>query len=135
MWGFGERYSSNFGIQTGKYTIWNKDKGERVDHQQGYETYGHYPAYLAKSNSGDWYFTHLRNSNAMDVIVANEGSTGFKLTYKIIGGIFDFRFILGSDPEATVDRFHVYLGRSAVPPFWSMGFHQSRWGYHNISML
>ena len=71
----------------------------------------------------------------MDVIVANENTSSFKMTYKIIGGIFDFRFILGSDPEATLDRFHVYLGRSAVPPFWSMGFHQSRWGYHNVSML
>lgn len=29
----------------------------------------------------------------------------------------------------------MYLGRSAVPPFWSLGFHQSRWGYNNISML
>lgn len=95
VWGFGERYSSTFGLQTGKYTLWNKDKGERVDHQQGYQTYGYYPSYLAKSNSGDWYVTHLRNSNAMDVIVANDSISSFKLTYKIIGGMLDFRFILG----------------------------------------
>jgi alpha-glucosidase (family GH31 glycosyl hydrolase) len=103
IWGFGERYSSNFNLQIGKYTIWNKDKGERIDHQQGYQTYGHYPAYLARANSGDWYVTHLRNSNAMDVIVDNDNTTSFKMTYKVIGGIFDFRFILGSEnPEVTI---------------------------------
>ena len=32
VWGLGERYSANFRLQTGKYTMWNKDKGERVDH-------------------------------------------------------------------------------------------------------
>jgi len=27
------------------------------------------------------------------------------------------------------------LGISAVPPFWSLGFHQCRWGYHKVENL
>lgn len=48
----------------------------------------------------------------------------------------DFRFLLGEQsPEATLDKFQVFIGRSAVPPFWSLGFHQCRWGYKNITAL
>ena len=34
-----------------------------------------------------------------------------------------------------MDKFHLYLGRSAIPPFWSLGAHQCRWGYKNVSYL
>ena len=32
-------------------------------------------------------------------------------------------------------KFQNYLGRSAIPPFWSLGFHQCRWGYKDINAL
>ena len=38
-------------------------------------------------------------------------------------------------PEVTLDKFHLFLGRSTIPPFWALGFHQSRWGYKNVSYL
>ena len=79
---------------------------------------------------------YFRSSNALDVIVEDGKEDNYKLTYKTIGGIIDFRFFLGElNPEAVVNKFHNYLGRSAIPPFWSLGFHQCRWGYENISVL
>ena len=48
----------------------------------------------------------------------------------------DFRFFLGEqNPEVTLEKVHAYMGRSAIPPFWSMGFHQASWGYKNITDL
>ncbi len=56
--------------------------------------------------------------------------------FRVIGGIIDFRFIVGStNPEEVIQKFHNYLGPSHTPPFWSLGFHQSRWGYKNITAL
>lgn len=28
-----------------------------------------------------------------------------------------------------------YVGNPTIPPFWSLGFHQSRFGYENISVI
>jgi alpha-glucosidase (family GH31 glycosyl hydrolase) len=71
----------------------------------------------------------------MDVFKETTGSKHY-LVYKVIGGIFDFRFFLSEQsPEATVEKFNFYSGQAPIPPFWSLGFHQSRWGYQNISFL
>ena len=54
----------------------------------------------------------------------------------MIGGIIDFRFFLEENiPEIVVQKFQSYIGKSAIPPFWSFGYHQSRWGYKNITYL
>lgn len=71
----------------------------------------------------------------MDVIKATD-SNKHSITYKVIGGIFDFRFFLGEQsPENTLEKMNLYMGRSAIPPFWSFGFHQCRWGYKDVSYL
>lgn len=69
----------------------------------------------------------------MDVIV-DQDVKRYKLTYKVIGGIIDFRFFLGYVHLENFLNLYVrtFLGPSAIPPFWSMGFHQCRWGYKNV---
>lgn len=71
----------------------------------------------------------------MDVIKSINNNKHF-ITYKVIGGIIDFRFFLGEqNPQAVVERLNTYSGRAAIPPFWSFGFHQCRWGYDTVSKL
>ena len=78
---------------------------------------------------------YLRNSNAMDVIKSTQDSIHY-ITYKIIGGIVDFRFFIGEDnPELTLQKLNQYSGIAAIPPFWSLGFHQCRWGYKKVEDL
>ena len=69
----------------------------------------------------------------MDVIINHTRTNQTFITYKTIGGIIHFRFVLGDqDPEALLRKWNIVLGSSAIPPFWSMGFHQCRWGYKHI---
>lgn len=53
-----------------------------------------------------------------------------------MGGIVDIKFFFGgSDPRKVIDKYHRYVNGWALHPFWSSGWHQSRWGYNSSSLL
>ena len=153
LFGLGER-TTTFKLKSGIYTLYNKDLyGEIEDGKgQGKNRYGSHPMYLMRENSGKYHITYLRNSHPMDVILNFQDdysnkffnnrnikkSTNGKnlITYKVVGGVFDFSIFLGSEnPENVTKKYHKFLGGYALPPFWSMGFHQCRWGYKNLHMI
>jgi alpha-glucosidase len=43
-------------------------------------------------------------------------------------GLLRYYFIPGS-PEKAIERYTELTGRPGLPPRWSLGYHQSRWGY------
>jgi alpha-glucosidase (family GH31 glycosyl hydrolase) len=108
------------------YTMWNFDTATPVN----LNLYGSHPFYLDLRSSGLAHGVFLRNSNGMDVSLNDQS-----LSYKVIGGILDFYFFLGPQPEAVIEQYQEVIGHPALPPYWALGFHQSRYGYPNVETL
>jgi alpha-glucosidase len=72
----------------------------------------------------------LMNSNGMDIQLSDNS-----LTFKPIGGIIDLYVFSGSTPAAVVDQYTQIVGRPAMMPYWSLGFHNCKYGYENIQQV
>lgn len=137
VYGLGERFQDGMRRKDGKWTVFNRDRGQVIDKGQGLQTYGYYPFYMVRETQryNLFHINYFRSSNAMDVIKSRSNGKVY-ITYKVIGGVLDFRFVLGEEtPEFDVGKMHYLSGRSELPPFWSLGYHQSRWGYKSADIL
>ncbi len=51
------------------------------------------------------------------------------LRYEAEGGALDFYFLAGPDLKAVLTAYTGLTGRTPLPQLWTLGYHQSRWGY------
>ena len=94
IYGIGERFLTSFRKTDGKWTIFNRDRGQVLDHGEGRQTYGYYPFYMLREKNNLFHINYFRSSNAMDIIKSTN-SNKHAITYKVIGGVLDFRFFIG----------------------------------------
>jgi alpha-glucosidase len=46
------------------------------------------------------------------------------------GGELNYYFIAGPEPKKIIQQFTALVGRAPLPPFWSLGYQQSRYSYY-----
>ena len=132
IFGFGERIH-HFKLKEGIYTIWPRDQKNLYDDGQGGKNlYGHQPIGLHKTKYKDiWLGFVFLNSNAQDVQIRKK-ETETILSHKTIGGIIDYYIIVDNSPENVIKDIHYLIGIPIMPPYWSLGNHQCRWGFNNF---
>ena len=132
IFGFGERIH-NFKLKEGLYTIWPKDQKNFCDDGKGGKNlYGHQPIALHKTKYKDiWLGFVFLNSNAQDVKIYKKNNETI-LSHKTIGGIIDYYIIVDNSPENVLIDIHYLIGIPILPPYWSLGNHQCRFGYSNF---
>ncbi|XP_075583620.1 maltase-glucoamylase-like [Pelecanus crispus] len=81
-----------------------------------------------EDNTGASLGVFLMNSNAMEFALQPAPA----VTYRTIGGILDFYVFLGDTPEQVVQEYVKFIGLPALPSYWSLGFHLSRYDYGSL---
>ena len=137
VFGIGERFDY-LKLKPNAYRVWVEDNGANGSgKEQTTNTYGAQPLYLVReSKSTKFDIIFLRSSSSLQVTLLPEDSQGNlnRLKFEFVGGIIDLKFFFGDEsPETVIKNYHEYIGGFSVPPFWSLGNHQCRWGYKNSS--
>ncbi|XP_069786190.1 lysosomal alpha-glucosidase isoform X2 [Narcine bancroftii] len=109
-----------------RLTLWNQDQRPRINSN----LYGSHPFYLVMEEDGSAHGVFLLNSNAKDVLLQPSPA----LTWRTIGGIFDFYIFLGPNPKSVIKQYMDIIGYPIMPPYWSLGFHLCRFGYKSTNV-
>lgn len=137
IFGLGER-AHNFILEDGIYTMWALDNPAEYDEARinGNQGYGVHPVYFARRGNGNYFGVLNLNANAQRVTLRTaEGRR--EIEHEITGGIYDF-FIFTDNDETNntandaIKRYHRLIGKPLLPPFWSLGWQQTRYGYDTI---
>ncbi|KAK0082860.1 hypothetical protein PV325_009722, partial [Microctonus aethiopoides] len=126
IYGLGE-HRTNLKLNTNWqiFTLFNKDQAP----VENANLYGSHPFYLIIEENGDSHGVLFLNSNAMDIILQPTPA----LTYRSIGGIFDFYFFMGPTPADVLRQYTLITSKPFLPPYWSLGFHLCRFGYRSLN--
>jgi alpha-glucosidase len=107
------------------FTMWNSDVfgwGESTD-----------PMYKAIT-----FFMGLRKGAAYGIFFDNTYRSSFDFgkespdyfSFGAEGGELNYYFFAGPEPKKVVQEYTALVGRSPLPPLWSLGYQQSRYSYY-----
>ncbi|CDW82926.1 neutral alpha-glucosidase c [Stylonychia lemnae] len=63
----------------------------------------------------------------------NQESLKRVATFNSESGVLEFIVILGHNPAEVTQQWADVSGHAPIPPYWSLGYHQSKWSYESAS--
>lgn len=131
--GFGESTRHDQELQINStYTLWNTDYASAYFDKS---LYGSHPLYIQILDNGKAHGVLFLTSNAVEASVHYSETQGQTIGIQTTGGIVDFYVFSGPTPVDVVRQYQEVVGNPMMVPYWSLGFHNCRWGYPNVSYV
>ena len=135
VYGFGERYHE-LKLGDGKFTLWPNDTtGIHEDlGEGGLNAYGMHPCGMHRTANKAFIGLIFNNQNCQDIVIKSgyeEYENPVLLEHRTIGGVIDYYITVNENPDSTLRSIHEVIGHPTLPPYWALGYHQCRYGYHN----
>jgi alpha-glucosidase len=106
------------------FTMWDVDIPTPWDQNE----YGSHPFLVQTlAESGLAHGLFVRSSAGMDVITSTS-----QVQFRLIGGILEWYIFVGPTHEQVFQQYHAVIGRPHLPPYWSLGWHQCKYGWHSL---
>ena len=139
VYGFGERYHE-LKLGDGKFTMWpndtnclHEDKGDG-----GYNSIGIHPLGFHRTINNTFVGLLFNNINAQDIFIKSgyeQSINPVLIEHRTIGGVIDYYITINNTPEKALISLHDIIGHPILPPYWSLGFHQCKFGYHSTQEI
>ncbi|EME86507.1 glycoside hydrolase family 31 protein [Pseudocercospora fijiensis CIRAD86] len=128
LYGTGE-HTDPFRLNTTDYvrTVWNRDA---YGTPSGSNLYGTHNIHYDHRGPNGTHAIFLLNSNGLNYKIDN--TDGQHLEYDLLGGVVDLYFMAGPTPVEVAQQYSEVSGKSAMMPYWGLGFHQCRYGYQDV---
>lgn len=97
--------------------------------------YGSHPVYFDHRGDKGTHGVFLLNSSPMNIDMGQDQNGAQYLEYNTIGGIIDLYFLAGKQPTDVSKQYADVVGHSAMFPYWTLGFHQCKFGYWDVNMV
>ncbi len=87
----------------------------------------------SKEEATDSFSFGIYSNNTFKTIADFTSDEFFSMSCS--SGEMDYYFIYGKTPKDVIKKYTSLTGRMKMPPLWSIGYHQSRWGYKDFSKI
>ncbi|KAL0959205.1 hypothetical protein HGRIS_014485 [Hohenbuehelia grisea] len=132
--GFRRDIGTDGGVGTVQ-TMWARDIADPVNEN----IYGSHPMYMehrfnATTNSTQSHGVFLLSAAGADILLLTPPNSPVSLVeYRMIGGVLDFYFFSGPNPQTVIEQYGELVGLPTWQPVWGFGFQLCRWGYVDIN--
>ena len=139
IYGFGERFHE-LKLGDGKFTMWPNDTNGIHEDQGdgGYNAMGIHPLGFHRTSQNTFIGLLFNNINAQDIFIKSgyeQMENPVLLEHRTIGGVIDYYITINDTPDKALISIHDIIGHPTLPPYWSLGFHQCRWGYQSAQEI
>ncbi|MBE6024745.1 MAG: DUF4968 domain-containing protein [Cellulosilyticum sp.] len=130
----GDEFFYGLGEKTGflnkkgyDYEMWNTDNP--TPHVESFKQLYKSIPFLITLRSNSVFGMYFNNSYKTFYDLGKEDSRYYYFAAN--DGNLDYYFIYGSNMKEVIKNYTYLTGRASRPPMWSLGYHQSRWGYNS----